>query len=96
MIFQFLNIEQLEGIVYFISGILSTIISFLSIYAYRKRGVKKILYAVFAFAFFTFYLFFEAFEEFYPILQSNSVLDLFAASITTLVILFFFFAIIKK
>jgi hypothetical protein len=96
MIFQFLNIEELEGIVYFLSGILSTIILALSIYAYRKRGVKKILYAVFAFAFFTFYLFFEAFEDFYPILQSNFVLDLFAASITTLVILCFFFAIIKK
>ena len=96
MNFQFLNIEQLEGIVYFLSGILSTIISALSIYAYRKKGVKKILYAVFAFVFFTFYLFFEALEDFYPILQSNSVLELFASSITTLVILFFFFAIIKK
>jgi hypothetical protein len=96
MNFQFLNIEQLEGIVYFLSGILSTIISALSIYAYRKKGVKKILYAVFAFVFFTFYLFFEALENFYPIIESTSLIDLFAASITTLVILFFFFAIIKK
>ena len=96
MNFQFLNIEQVEGIVYFLSGILSTIISALSIYAYRKNNVKKILYAVFAFVLFTIYLFFESFEDFYPILQSNSVLELFVASITTLVILFFFFAIIKK
>lgn len=96
MNFQFLDIEQIEGIIYFLSGILSTIISALSIYAYRKKGVKKVLYAVFAFVFFTFYLFFEAFEGFYPILESNSVLDLFSASITTLVTLFFFFAIIKK
>lgn len=96
MIFQFLNIEQLEGIIYFLSGILSTIISALSIYAYRKKGVKKILYAVFAFVFFTFYLFFEALEDFYSIIEFNSFLDLFAASITTLVILFFFVAIIKK
>ena len=96
MNFQFLNMEQLEGIVYFLSGILSTIISALSIYAYKKKGVKKILYAVFAFVFFTFYLFFEALENFYPIIESISALDLFAASITTLVILFFFFAIIKK
>lgn len=96
MNFQFLNIDQIEGIIYFLSGILSTIISALSIYAYRKKGVKKILYAVFAFVFFTFYLFFEALEDFYPILESNSVLDLFSASITTLVTLLFFLAIIKK
>ena len=96
MNFQFLNIEQSEGIVYFLSAILSTIISSLSIYAYRKKGVKKILYAVFAFVSFTSYLYFEALEDFYPILQSYAVLDLFVASITTLVTLFFFFAIIKK
>ncbi len=96
MIFQLVNIDQLEGIVYFSSAILSTIISALSIYAYRKKGVKKILYAVFAFVSFTFYLYFEALEDFYPILQSYSLLEFFAASITTLVTLFFFFAIIKK
>jgi hypothetical protein len=50
---------HLEGFVYFISGILASILLALSVYAYRKRYVKKILYAVIAFTFFTIYLFFE-------------------------------------
>ena len=49
-----------------------------------------------AFAFFTSYLFFEALEVFYPILASSPILDIAAASITTLVLIFFFIAIVKK
>jgi hypothetical protein len=88
--------EYLEGIVYFVSGILSSILLALSIYAYRKKYVKKILFAVMAFAFFTFYLFFESAEVFVPVLGSLPIIDLTAATITTLVLMFFFLAIIKK
>ena len=88
-------IEQLEGLTYIISGILATVILALSIHAYKKSGVKKILYAVIAFASFAIYLFFEAFENFYPILET-SYTDIAAALITTLVPVFFFLAIVKK
>ena len=87
--------EYLEGIVYFISGILSGILLALSSYAYRKKFVKKILFAVMAFAFFTFYLLFESAEVFVPVLES-SITDPIAAAITTLVVIFFFLAIIRK
>ena len=88
--------EYLEGLLYFVSGILSSILLALSIYAYRKKYVKKILFAVMAFAFFSIYLYFEASEVFFPVLATLPIIDLTAAAITTLVLMFFFMAIIKK
>ncbi|MGE5634705.1 MAG: hypothetical protein ACM3VV_05695 [Deltaproteobacteria bacterium] len=96
IILQIQAIGYLEGFVYLLSGIFSSILIALSIYAYRKRYIKKILYAVFAFVSFTIYLFFEAFENFYPTILETSYTDIAAASITTLVLIFFFLAIIKK
>jgi len=49
-----------------------------------------------AFAFFTFYLYFESAEVFLPILTTLPLVDVIAADITTLVLIFFFLAIIKK
>jgi hypothetical protein len=89
-------VEQLEGITYLISAILASILLALSVYAYKKKYVKKILYAVFAFVFFAGYLFFEGLENFYPFLETSYEIDLFTASLTTLVLIFFFLAIIKK
>jgi phosphoglycerol transferase MdoB-like AlkP superfamily enzyme len=88
--------DYLDGFIYFVSGILASILLALSIYAYRKKYVKKILYANMAFTFFTSYLFFEALEVFYPVLESLDIIDIGAASITTLVVIFFFLAIVKK
>jgi hypothetical protein len=88
--------DHLEGITYFISACLASILLALSIYAYKKKYVKKILYAVFAFAFFAIYLSLESVENFYHFLIPYSGLDLFAASLTTIVLIFFFLAIVKK
>ena len=88
--------EYLEGFAYFVSGILSSILLALSIYAYRKKYVKKILFAVMAFGFFSIYLYFEASEVFFPVLATLPLVDVIAAAITTLVLIFFFLAIIKK
>jgi hypothetical protein len=96
IILQIHLFEYLEGLIYFVSGILASVLLALSIYAYKKKYVKKILYAVLAFVFFTSYLFFEAFEFFYPTILETSYTDLAAASITTLVLVFFFLAIVKK
>jgi len=88
--------EYLEGFAYFVSGILSSILLALSIYAYRKKYVKKILFAVMAFAFFSIYSYFEASEVFFPVLATLPLVDVIAATITTLVLIFFFLAIIKR
>jgi hypothetical protein len=93
---QIFLFEQLEGITYLISAMLASILLALSVYAYKKKYVKKILYAVFAFAFFALYLLFEGLENFYPFLETFSGIDLFVASLTTVVLIFFFLAIIKK
>jgi len=90
------NYQYAEGLIYLFSGILSAILLALSITAYRKRFVKKILYAIIAFGFFSFYLYFESLEAFYPELHLYPGLDIFAASIVTLVLIFFFLAIIKR
>jgi len=81
---------------YLISAILASVLLALSIFAYKKKYVKKILYAVFAFLFFSVYLFFEGFENFLEFLQPSSGIDLIAASLTTIGLIFFFLAIIKK
>jgi len=70
--------EHLEGYTYLISAILATVLLALSIYAYKKKYVKKILYAVFAFLFFASYLFFESFENFFELLAPASGIDLVA------------------
>ena len=49
-----------------------------------------------AFGFFSIYLFFEASEVFFPVLATLPLVDVIAAAITTLVLIFFFLAIIKK
>ena len=89
-------IEHLEGYTYLISAILASVLLALSIFAYKKKYVKKILYAVFAFLFFAVYLFFEGFENFFEFLQPSSGTDLVVASLTTIGLIFFFLAIIKK
>ncbi|MGD1836600.1 MAG: hypothetical protein ACPKPY_00895 [Nitrososphaeraceae archaeon] len=87
--------KELEGYIYLISAILSAILMALSISAYRKRYVKKILLAIFAFASFTVYLSLESLEVFYPPIESMYT-ETVAASITLLVLILFFLAIIKK
>ncbi|HET7642073.1 MAG TPA: hypothetical protein VFK40_01080 [Nitrososphaeraceae archaeon] len=62
----------------------------------EKNMLKKIFFAVMAFAFFTFYLFFEAGEFFLPILTTLPIIDVVAAAVTTVVLFFFFLSIIKK
>jgi len=88
--------EHLEGYTYLISAILASVLLALSIFAYKKKYVKKILYAVFAFLFFAVYLFFEGFENFFEFLQLSSGIDPVVASLTTIGLIFFFLAIIKK
>ena len=87
--------KEAEGYIYLTSAILSALLMALSISAYKKRYVKKILFAIFAFASFTVYLSFESLEVFYPPIESMYS-EALAASITLLVLVLFFLAIVKK
>ena len=55
-------ITTLEGIIYLSSTVLALLLLALSISAYRNTGIKKIKYAIVAFALFAVFLFYEYLE----------------------------------
>jgi hypothetical protein len=88
-------IDTVEGMIYISSTVLSLMLMALSISAYRNTGLKKIAYAIAAFALFAAYLFFEYLEGVYEFLQStysDAILPFMAFG----VLLLFFLAIVKK
>jgi hypothetical protein len=88
-------IDTVEGVIYLSSTVLSLLLMALSISAYRNTGLKKMAYAVAAFALFAAYLFFEYLEGVYEFLQStysDAILPFMAFG----VLLLFFLAIVKK
>ena len=76
-------------------GIFSILLLLLSISAYRKTGLKNILYAAGAFGLFAIRLFIEVFDENYDIVD-NYLLSFLNSSITLAILILFFLAIIKK
>ena len=88
-------IDTVEGMIYISSTVLSLMLMALSISAYRNTGLKKIAYAIAAFALFAAYLFFEYLEGVYEFLQSaysDAILPFMAFG----VLILFFLAIVKK
>ena len=88
-------INTLEGIIYLSSTVLALLLLALSISAYRNTGIKKIKYAIVAFALFAAFLFYEYLEGVFKFLEANYS-DLILASITFGVLILFFLAIIRK
>jgi hypothetical protein len=67
----------------------------LSISAYRKTGLKKIAYAIVAFALFAVYLFYEYLEGVFKFL-GEGYSDIILHSMTFGVLVLFFLAIVRK
>ena len=67
----------------------------LSISAYRKTGLKKIVYAIAAFALFAAYLFYEYLEGIFNFLE-NMYSDIILPSMIFSVLVLFFLAIVRK
>ena len=88
-------INTLEGIIYLSSTVLALLLLALSISAYRNTGIKKIKYAIVAFALFAVFLFYEYLEGVFKFLEANYS-DLILAFITFGVLILFFLAIIRK
>ena len=88
-------IDTLEGIIYLSSTVLALLLLALSISAYRNTGIKKIKYAIVAFALFAAFLFYEYLEGVFKFLEANYS-DLILSSITFGVLILFFLAIIRK
>jgi hypothetical protein len=88
-------IDTVEGMIYISSTVLSLMLMALSISAYRNTGLKKIAYAIAAFALFAAYLFFEYLEGVYEFLQSTYS-DAILPFMSFGVLILFFLAIVKK
>ena len=88
-------IDTIEGIIYFSATVLALLLLALSISAYRNTGIKKIKYAIAAFALFAAFLFYEYLEDIFKFLRTVFS-DLIFASVIFGVLILFFLAIIRK
>lgn len=87
--------DGIESAIQAATGIFSILLLALSISAYKKTGLKKIIYAATAFALFAVQLLFEALEETFEILDTSfgSVLT---STMTLAILVLFFLAIVQK
>jgi hypothetical protein len=87
--------ENIETVIAAITGIFSLLLLALSISAYRKTGLKKIIYAAAAFALFAVQLLFESLEETFEVLDTGYG-SVITSSMTLAILVLFFLAIIQK
>jgi uncharacterized membrane protein len=88
-------IDTVEGMIYLSSTVLSLLLMALSISAYRNTGLKKIAYAIVAFALFAAYLLYEYLEGVYEFLESTYS-DAISPFMAFGILILFFLAIVKK
>lgn len=88
--------EGIETIILAITGIFSLLLLGISISAYRKTGLKRILFAAAAFALFGIQLLVESLEENIEFLFDTEFMSIVTASMTLGILLLFFLAIVKK
>jgi hypothetical protein len=87
--------ENIETVILAVTGILSLLLLALSISAYRKTGLKKIIYAAAAFALFGVQLLFESLEETFEVLDTGYG-SVITSSMTLAILILFFLAIVQK
>ncbi len=87
--------DTVEGVIFLSSTVLSLLLLALSISAYRNTGIKKIIYAIAAFALFAAFLFYEYVEGVFEFLE-GTYSDLILPSMTFGVLVLFFLAIVRK
>jgi len=87
--------ENVETAIMAVTGILSLLLLALSISAYRRTGLKKIIYAAAAFALFGIQLLFDSLEETFEVLDTG-LGSVIASSMTLAILVLFFLAIIHK
>jgi hypothetical protein len=87
--------ENVETVILAITGIFSLLLLALSISAYRKTGLKKIIYAAAAFALFGVQLLFESLEETFEVLDTGYG-SVITSSMTLAILVLFFLAIVQK
>lgn len=87
--------ENVETVIVAVTGIFSLLLLALSISAYRKTGLRKIMYAAAAFALFGIQLLFESIEDTFEVLDIGYG-SLITSSMTLAILVLFFLAIVQK
>ena len=88
--------ESLESIILAAIGIFSLLLLALSILAYRRTGLKKIIYAAIAFSLFAIQLILGSLEEAIGFLEEPPIGDILISSMTLAILILFFMAIVRK
>ena len=88
--------DSLESVILAATGIFSLLLLALSILAYRRSGLKKILFAAVAFSLFAIQLILSSLEETFGILEEPPIGDILTASMTLAILVLFFLAIVRK
>src|SRR5918998_4403795 len=88
--------DSIESIIQAAIGIFSLLLLGLSILAYRRTGLKKIIFAAIAFSLFAIQLILESLEDTIGILEEPPIGDTLSASMTLAILVLFFLAIVRK
>jgi hypothetical protein len=87
--------NSIEGAIQAAIGIFSLLLLGLSILAYKRTGLKKILFAAIAFSLFAIQLILESLEETISILE-DPIGDILTSGMTLAILVLFFMAIVRK
>jgi hypothetical protein len=88
--------DSLESVILAATGIFSLLLLALSILAYRRTGLRKIIFAAIAFSLFAIQLILGSLEETFGILEEPPIGDILIASMTLAILVMFFLAIVKR
>ncbi|MFZ0264159.1 MAG: hypothetical protein WBM37_14360 [Nitrososphaeraceae archaeon] len=88
--------DSLESAILATTGIFSLLLLALSILAYRRSGLRKIIFAAIAFSIFAIQLILSSLEETFGILEEPPIGDILTASMTLAILVMFFLAIVRK
>ena len=88
--------DSLESAILATTGIFSLLLLALSILAYRRTGLRKIIFAAIAFSLFAIQLILGSLEETFGFLEEPPIGDILTASMTLAILVMFFLAIVRK
>jgi hypothetical protein len=88
--------DSIESIILAATGVFSLLLLTLSILAYKRTGIKKIIFAAIAFSLFAIQLILESLEESLDILEDPPIGDILSSSLTLAILVLFFLAIVRK
>jgi hypothetical protein len=87
--------DGVESAIHAIIGVFSLLLLALSILAYKRTGLKKIIFAAIAFSLFAVQLLLESIEETF-LFGDLPIMDILSSSMTLAILVLFFLAIVRK